>query len=62
MAQSSKITQRSNSSFEQGASIEEIKAASGLNIELRTLQRRLADLKKSGFVKTSGIIIPYRAL
>ena len=36
------------------ASIEEIKAASGLDIEIRTLQRRLAELKKSGFVKTSG--------
>lgn len=45
---------RALSSFEQGASIEEIKVASGIDIELRTLQRRLADLKKSGFVKTSG--------
>jgi Fic family protein len=36
------------------ASIDEIKAASGLDIEIRTLQRRLAELKKSGYVKTSG--------
>ena len=60
MSQSSKVTQqieaiiRALSTLELGASIEEIKAASGLDIELRTLQRRLADLKKSGFVKTSG--------
>lgn len=60
MSQSNKVTQqieaiiRVLSSLEQGASIEEIKALSGLDVELRTLQRRLADLKKSGLVKTSG--------
>ncbi|THU40379.1 Fic family protein [Niastella caeni] len=60
MSQSKKVTQqietiiRVLSSLEQGASIEEIKALSGLDIELRTLQRRLADLKKSGLVKISG--------
>lgn len=37
-----------------GASIEEIKAASGLDIETRTLQRRLAELKKSGDIHTTG--------
>jgi len=41
-------------SFEDGASIEEIKTASGLNIELRTLQRRLAEMKKLDLIKTSG--------
>jgi Fic family protein len=42
------------SRLEDGASIEEIKAASGLDIEIRTLQRRLAELKKSGIVHTTG--------
>lgn len=40
--------------FKEGASIEDIKAASGLNIELRTLQRRLEKLYEQGFVTTSG--------
>jgi hypothetical protein len=40
--------------FGDEASIEEIKTASGLDIELRTLQRRLATLKKQGLVTTSG--------
>src|SRR5690242_16034755 len=42
------------SRFEYGVSIEEIKAMPGIDIELRTLQRRLAELKKLGFVTTSG--------
>jgi len=41
--------------FKDGASIEEIlAAASGLQIEMRTLQRRLALLQKKGIVRTSG--------
>lgn len=40
--------------LKEGASIEEIKATVGLGIELRTLQRRLAEMKKLGYVITSG--------
>jgi Fic family protein len=40
--------------FRDGASIEEIKAASGLDIEHRTLQRRLEKLHELGFVTFSG--------
>lgn len=40
--------------FSDGASIEEIKVATGLNIELRTLQRRLAKLKEKGEITVSG--------
>jgi DNA-binding transcriptional ArsR family regulator len=40
--------------FKDGASIEEIKYASGLDIELRTLQRRLKRLQEQGFVTLSG--------
>lgn len=40
--------------FKEGASLEAIKVASGLEIELRTLQRRLEALKEQGIVKTSG--------
>ena len=40
--------------FKEGASLEEILEAVGLQIELRTLQRRLALLQKAGLVKTSG--------
>ncbi|OQP63311.1 cell filamentation protein Fic [Niastella vici] len=60
MANSNKVTLQIDaiiqafSCIDDGASIEQIKAACGLNIELRTLQRRLAELKKEGYVKTSG--------
>ena len=60
MASGEKITQQIDAILhafgllEGGAAIEEIKASSGLDIEIRTLQRRLAELKKLGFVKTSG--------
>ena len=40
--------------FHEGASIEELKQASGLDIELRTLQRRLAQLQEQGDVTVSG--------
>jgi Fic family protein len=40
--------------FKHGATLETIKTVSGLDIELRTLQRRLADLKTEGFIKTTG--------
>ena len=40
--------------FREGASVEEVKAASGLNIELRTLQRRLKKLAEQGFIRLSG--------
>lgn len=40
--------------FKNGASIEEINTASGLNMELRTLQRRLEKLTEQGAVIKSG--------
>ena len=40
--------------FEDGSSLEQIKARSGLDLELRTLQRRLEKLIHQGFVTTSG--------
>jgi len=40
--------------FKDGASIDEIKTASGLDIELRTLQRRLKTLQEQGLVTLSG--------
>lgn len=40
--------------FRDGASIERIMATAGLNIELRTLQRRLAKLRQQGVVRISG--------
>src|SRR5437899_2831172 len=41
-------------SFEDGASIEEIRAASGLHITIRTLQRHLAELIQAGIIVPSG--------
>ena len=41
--------------FDAGATIEEIKKATGLNIELRTFQRRLEKLIITGKLKQSGI-------
>ncbi len=40
--------------FKDGASIEEINVASGLNMELRTLQRRLEKLTDQGIIIKSG--------
>lgn len=40
--------------FKGGASIEEVKTASGLDIELRTLQRRLKKLREQGLITLSG--------
>jgi Fic family protein len=37
-----------------GASIEEIRTAPGLEIEIRTLQRRLAELIELGYVRSTG--------
>lgn len=37
-----------------GASIEDIMSGSGLDLELRTLQRRLKKLKEEGFIYTTG--------
>jgi len=37
-----------------GASIEDIMSGSGLNLELRTLQRRLKKLKEEGIIYTTG--------
>jgi DNA-binding transcriptional regulator YhcF (GntR family) len=60
MSQSNKVTQQIEaitqafSQLKYGASIEEIKKASGLDIETRTLQRRLAELKELGYIKTTG--------
>src|ERR1700689_1087694 len=41
-------------SFQEGVSIEELKKAAGLDIELRTLQRRLAELTAQGIVAKTG--------
>lgn len=60
MGKSSKITQQIDAIIKvlsprvAGASIEEIKTAPGLEIEIRTLQRRLAELIKLGYVTTTG--------
>ena len=57
---SQKITQELDvikntlNTFKDGGRIEDIKDASGLNIELRTLQRRMADLKTQGVVTSYG--------
>jgi Fic family protein len=40
--------------FKEGASLDEIKSVSGLEIEIRTLQRRLDKLQEMGIVTTSG--------
>jgi len=40
--------------FPKGASIEEIIAQSGLKLNTRTLQRRLNDLRISGYITTTG--------
>ncbi|SJZ32181.1 Fic family protein [Sediminibacterium ginsengisoli] len=40
--------------FEKGASVEEIKAALEITLELRTLQRRLSKLQANGIIVTSG--------
>ncbi len=40
--------------FEQGVSIEELKQAAALNIQWRTLQRRLAELTAQGIFTKSG--------
>lgn len=60
MARGKKITEQIDAilkvlkQMKDGATIEEIKALSGLDIEIRALQRRLAELKKMGLVNTSG--------
>ena len=60
MGKSSKIAQQIDaiikilSPMEAGASIEEIRSTPGLDIEIRTLQRRMADLIKLGLVQTIG--------
>ena len=60
MNQYNKVTQQIDaitqafSQFKNGASIHEIKEASGLEIEIRTLQRRLAELKELGYIKITG--------
>src|ERR1700729_921173 len=41
-------------SFQEGVSIEELRRAAGLDIELRTLQRRLAELTAHGIVTKTG--------
>lgn len=40
--------------FPEGASLEAIREASGLDIEIRTLQRRINKLKAQGIVMLSG--------
>ena len=60
MGRSSKILRQNEAilqalmTMEKGASIEEIKAALVIEIELRTLQRRLAELKVSGAIRVAG--------
>jgi len=46
--------QKALSSFRGGATIEEIKQATELDIELRTLQRRLAEMAKQGIIIKTG--------
>lgn len=40
--------------FPEGASIEQLKKVTGLDLETRTLQRRLATLKNLGLINTTG--------
>ena len=40
--------------FKEGASIDQIKKGSGLEIATRTLQRRLGNLQKQGLIRSSG--------
>jgi hypothetical protein len=60
MGKNSKIAQQIDaiikilSPMEAGASIEEVRSTPGLDIEIRTLQRRMADLIKLGLVKSTG--------
>jgi hypothetical protein len=42
------------SQFKDGASIENLKTVSGLDIELRTMQRRLVKLQEQGQISFSG--------
>src|ERR1700748_2657902 len=42
------------SQFKDGASIENLKSVSGLDIELRTMQRRLEKLQEQGQISLSG--------
>ncbi|WP_217607030.1 Fic family protein [Chitinophaga sp. GbtcB8] len=48
------IIRKTFEQFKSGASLEALKDASGLEIELRTLQRRLNKLKEMGIITTSG--------
>jgi hypothetical protein len=48
------IIKNTLNTFKDGARIEDIKDASGLDIELRTLQRRIAELKTQGVVTSYG--------
>jgi Fic family protein len=54
ITQEFEIIKSTLNNFKDGARIEDIKAASGIDIELRTLQRRMADLKNQGVVKSYG--------
>lgn len=60
MGESSKIAKQIDAiikilrPIEAGISIEEIRSTPGLDIEIRTLQRRMADLIKLGLVQTIG--------
>ena len=48
------IIQQTLARFPQGASLQEVKEASGLDIETRSLQRRMDKLKEEGLISVSG--------
>lgn len=48
------LTKKVLAQFPEGASVDELLAASGLSLGLRTFQRRLASLRQSGEVRVSG--------
>jgi len=54
VGQELEIIKNALAAFPEGASLGQIKKATGLDIEPRTLQRRLATLKKLGIVQTTG--------
>ena len=54
IAQELEIIKEALKSFPHGASIEDVKAAIGLDIGLRTLQRRFDALQEQGYVRRSG--------
>ena len=54
ITQELEVIKNTLNTFKDGARIEDLKEASGLNTELRTLQRRIAELKTQGVVTSYG--------